>query len=88
MKKKLIIIFSILISILNLKASPQVPDYLIIGKDTLPLYNLILEDYLHSTEQSTDSISLFGFSFRSDFGYGVYSTNCWRGYQAIYSLER
>lgn len=44
MKKKLIIIFSILISILNLKASPQAPDYLIIGKDTLPLYNLILED--------------------------------------------
>ena len=30
--------------------------------------------------------SLFGFSFRNDFGYGITSTNCWRGYQAVYSL--
>jgi len=87
MRKKLIIIFLLLVPIANLKASPQVPDYLIIINDTLPLYQLILEDYLHSLEQPTDSNSLFGFSFRNDFGYGVTSTNCWRGYQAVYSLE-
>jgi len=73
--------------IVKLKASPQAPDYLIIGNDTLPLFQLILEDYLHSVEQPTDSSSLFGFSFRNDFGYEVTSTNCWRGYQAVYSLE-
>ncbi len=87
MKKRLIILFLVLVPIVNLKASPQIPDYLIIGNDTLPLYQLILEDYLHSLEQSTDSNSLFGFSFRNDFGYGITSTNCWRGYQAVYSLE-
>lgn len=87
MRKELIIIFLLLIPIGNLKASPQSPDYLIIGNDTLPLYQLILEDYLHSLEQPTDSINLFGFNFRNDFGYGITSTNCWRGYQAVYSLE-
>lgn len=87
MGKELIIIFLLLIPIANLKASPQSPDYLIIGNDTLPLYQLILEDYLHSLEQPTDSNNLFGFSFRNDFGYGITSTNCWRGYQAVYSLE-
>lgn len=87
MRKKLTIIFLLLVSIVNLKASPQAPDYLIIGNDTVPLYQLILEDYLHSIEQQTDSTSLFGFSFRDDFGYGRASTNCWRGYQAVYSLE-
>lgn len=87
MRKTLTIIFLLLIPIANLKASPQSPDYLIIGNDTLPLYQLILEDYLHSLEQPTDSNNLFGFSFRNDFGYGTTSTNCWRGYQAVYSLE-
>ncbi len=87
MGKKFIIIFLLLVPIVNLKASPQAPDYLIIDNDTVPLYQLILEDYLHSLEQPTDSNSLFGFSFRDDFGYGGASTNCWRGYQAVYSLE-
>jgi len=86
MRKKLIILFLLLVPIINLKASPQAPDYLIIGNDTLSLYQLILEDYLYLVEQPTDSNSLFGFSFRNDFGYGI-STDCWRGYQAVYSLE-
>ena len=86
MKKWLIILNLLLASIGNLKASPQAPDYLIIGKDTLPLYQLILEDYLRSIEQPADSSSLFGLNFRDNFGYGI-STGCWRGYQAVYSLE-
>ena len=86
MRQNLIILFLLLLSTANLKASPQAPDYLIVGKDTIPLYQLILEDYLYSIKQSTDNNSLFGFSFRDDFGYGN-TTNCWRGYQAVYSLE-
>lgn len=86
MRQNLMIIFLLLLSTANLKASPQAPDYLIVGKDTIPLYQLILEDYLYSIKQSTDNNSLFGFSFRDDFGYGN-TTNCWRGYQAVYSLE-
>lgn len=87
MRKNLIIIFLLLLSTVNLRSSPQVSDYLIVGNDTLSLYQLILEDYLQSIEQPTDSNSLFGFSFRNDFGYESISTNCWRGYQAVYSLE-
>jgi len=63
MRKRLIILFLLLVSIANLKASPQASDYLIIGNDTLPLYQLILEDYLHSVEQPTDSNSLFAADF-------------------------
>ena len=51
----------------------------------MPIYQLILEGYLQNFEQPTDSNSLFGFSFRDDFG--NISFNCWRGYQAVYSLE-
>jgi len=58
MRKRLIILFFLLVAIENLKASPQAPDYLIIGNDALPLYQLILEDYLHSVEQPTDSNNL------------------------------
>ena len=87
MRQNLIIIFLLLSSIVDLKASLQVPDYSIIGKDTLPIYQLILEDYLHSIEHRVDIDSLFGFSFRDDLVYGIASTSCWRGYQAVYSLE-
>lgn len=86
MKNKIIFIFLLSISIVNLKASPQAPDYLIIGNDTLPVYKLILEDYLNSVEQPADSNSLFGFKFKDEFGYGI-SMNCWRGYQAVYNIE-
>ena len=36
MRQNLIIIFLLLLSTANLKASPQAPDYLIVGKDTIP----------------------------------------------------
>ena len=87
MKTRLMVLFLLLAPMSILKASPQLPDYIIIGNDTLPLYQLILEDYLQSIEQPTDSIrSLFGFSFRDEFGYEG-TLNCWRGYQAVYSVE-
>jgi len=85
MKKRLMVLFLLLTPMSILKASPQSPDYIIIGNDTLPIYQLILEDYLQSIKQPTDSTSLFGFSFYDDFRY--FSTGCVRGYQAVYSLE-
>ena len=66
--KIIISIFATICFISLIKASPQAPDYLIIGKDTLPIYQLILENYLQNLEQPTDSNSLFGFSFRDDKG--------------------
>lgn len=60
-------------------ASPQMPDYIIYKNDTIPTYNLILEQYLQKVNPSEEK--LFGLSFR-----GASSTNCWRGYQAIYEI--
>jgi hypothetical protein len=62
-------------------ASPQLPDYMIYKGDTIALYHLLLEEYFEKTQQS-DQGSLFGLKFR-----GGASTNCWRGYQAIYSIR-
>lgn len=64
-------------------ASPQMPDYIIFEKDTIPTYNLILEQYLQKKKTNEDK--LFGLSFRGSENFGV-PTNCWRGYQAIYEI--
>jgi hypothetical protein len=64
-----------------LLASPQMPDYIIYGKDTIVTYNLILEEYLQRKDNATTK-QLFGLSFRN-----VSLTSCWRGYQAIYKIE-
>src|SRR5690606_12553632 len=56
-------------------------DYIIYKKDTIPTYNLILEDYLQK-ENTAKADKLFGLSFRDGS-----SSNCWRGYQAIYKIE-
>lgn len=62
-------------------ASPQMPDYLIYGNDTIATYNLILEQYLQQ-QDSTETEQLFGLTFREGASF-----NCWRGYQAIYKIE-
>ena len=80
--KKIVLLLTIVFCFIKLKASPQAPDYLIIGKDTLPVCQLILEEYLDSVEEPAENNSLFGFNFREGA-----SPNCWRGYQAVYSLE-
>lgn len=82
MKKHFVfsVAFSCLIS-LGLHASPQVPDFIIFRGDTIATYNLLLESYLQQSN-ATDSGELFGLSFRESA-----STNCWRGYQAIYKIE-
>jgi hypothetical protein len=70
---------------LGLFASPQVPDYIIFKNDTIPTYNLIVEQFLQQKEK--DNGQLFGLSFRNsvDGSLGT-SFNCWRGYQAIYKF--
>jgi hypothetical protein len=77
-------ILSILIFVLThcgLFASPQMPDYIIYGKDTIATYNLILENYLQR-QDTAKTDKLFGLSFRNGSSF-----NCWRGYQAIYKIE-
>lgn len=85
MKWSLTAIFTLLI-LTNLIASPQVPDYIIYKKDTIPTYNLLVEQYLQT--QKDDNGKLFDLSFRNSIdGQSGTSMNCWRGYQAIYKIE-
>ena len=85
MKWTLTAIFTTLI-ITSLTASPQVPDYLIYKQDTIPTYNLLVEQYLQTHKE--DNGRLFNLSFRNSIdGQLGSSLNCWRGYQAIYKIE-
>jgi hypothetical protein len=74
-----ILVFTILST--GVLASPQMPDYIIIAKDTFATYNLILERYLQ-THDTAATETLFGLSFRDGS-----SLNCWRGYQAVYKVD-
>lgn len=65
----------------NLKASPQFPDYLIVGKDTLSIYFLPLNEL--------DSIRKEEFfrNLNSEINEPFASFNLWRGYQAFWKIE-
>ena len=80
-KIRTLFLISILFISKNLIASPQIPDYLIYKGDTIPIYTLILEKYFDKIKKSNKG-ELFGLKFREGA-----SLNCWRGYQAIYSIE-
>ncbi|MCF1752201.1 hypothetical protein [Mariniradius sediminis] len=85
MKWTLSAIFATLI-LTNLIASHQVPDYVIYKNDTIPIYNLLVEQYLQTRKD--DEGRLFNLSFRNSIdGQLGTSLNCWRGYQAIYIIE-
>jgi hypothetical protein len=75
MKKSLLILFCLFYFTNNLYGTEQIPDLLINGKDTICLKSFPLEKL----------------NFKVDpFSYGEYSfphTACWRGYQAIWSIE-
>jgi hypothetical protein len=79
MRKSYILIILAFVT-LKAQASPQMPDILIFGKDTIGIYNLILEQYLHKLD-TTSSNQLFGLTFREGASF-----SCWRGYQAIYQI--
>jgi hypothetical protein len=57
------------------------PDYIIYKSDTIPTYNLLVEQYLQKHDQ-TNREQLFGLTFREGASF-----NCWRGYQAIYKIQ-
>ncbi|CAM3700517.1 hypothetical protein [Flavobacterium chungbukense] len=80
--KRIISILIFAIIPLKLFASPQMPDFIIYKKDTIATYNLILEKYLQKID-SANTNTLFGLSFRNNSSF-----NCWRGYQAIYKIEK
>jgi hypothetical protein len=81
-------LFFLILTIFSLRlfASPQMPDYIIYKGDTIATYNLILEQYFQKQEK-TESEKLFGLSFRNSSD-GGFSFNCWRGYQAIYLIDK
>jgi len=76
------IILILLVLAENSYSSPQLPDYIVFKGDTIPIYTLLLEQYFSTTAKSEPEESLFGLKFREGG-----SLNCWRGYQAIYSIE-
>lgn len=79
--KKVIFIVVLFFNVTIICASPQMPDLLIYKGDTIPIYNLILEQYLNEIK-TDENESLFGLTFREGASF-----NCWRGYQAIYQVE-
>lgn len=62
---------------LKANSSPQTSDYLIHNKDTIPIHQLLVEQYINEYNHSKAEYSFQEFVY----------TNCWRGYQAIYEIQ-
>ena len=76
MKKNLLIIFGIFLSV-NLFGTAQISDILIYNNDTVRLYSNPLESYYNKENPRPE-----------DFGIGgCWSTACWRGYQATWEIK-
>jgi len=67
----------ILLGISNAYSTGQVPDYLIQGQDTVPIFNNPLEQYFKKV----------GNREIVDFKNACWSTACWRGYKAYWELK-
>lgn len=87
------IVLLILMGLLSLRGigSPQMPDYIIVGRDTIATYHLLLEDYFRKSGAANKG-ELFGLAFRdpshpNPLDVLAGSFNCWRGYQAIYQIR-
>lgn len=76
MTKTLIVILLTFSFCIKGLATAQIPDYLIVNKDTIPIFSNPLEKYIKVNKISI----LTGLV-------GCNSTNCWRGYVAIWQLE-
>ena len=75
MKRFITLIVLILINIRICSATPQIPDLLVIGKDTFYLVSFPLKDLNLN---------------KAPFNYGGFSfphTGCWRGYQATWEIK-
>jgi hypothetical protein len=77
----LLIILFFTICFNNVNASPQSPDYLIVGKDTFAIYFLPLNK-LDTTKQKE-----FFYNLNLSDSDKSISFNLWRGYQAFWKLE-
>src|SRR5690606_34465050 len=78
---KHIIVFILTLWTTEILASPEMPDNVIYGKDTIATYKLILEQELQRQDTAKRE-QLFGLAFRDRASF-----NCWRGYQAFYKIE-
>jgi len=78
---RLIIILFCFLCFSNTKASPQEPDFLIIGQDTIEIYFLPLNK-LDSTKLKEFQHNLI--SYKEDL---YSSSNLWREYQGLWRLE-
>ena len=79
--KKLFLILIYLTFYTDLHASPQSPDFLIIGKDTFSIY------FLPLNQLDTNKLNEFYQNLKADtLNYGI-GLNLWRGYQAYWEIE-
>lgn len=75
------ILFVFIFVFLNIEetnATGQVPDYLVIGTDTFPIFNNPLEQYFELGQKKHEIIGL---------STTFLSTDCWRGYIAYWTLS-
>jgi hypothetical protein len=77
MKKTILIISVLFLTISRAYSTGQVPDYLIIGQDTVPMFNNPLEQYFEQVKNRE----------LIDFHNPCWSTACWRGYKAYWELK-
>ena len=77
MKKTIFIILVLILTISKAYSTGQVPDYLVIGKDTVPIFNNPLEQYFEQVKKRE----------LIDFHNPCWSTACWRGYKAYWELK-
>ena len=74
---RLAILFASLLYAQSTYATGQVPDYMVYQGDTIAIFSNPLEQYFE----------LKGKRWLPDFNGGCGSTNCWRGYMAIWELR-
>lgn len=77
MRKTILIISVLFLTICKVYSTGQIPDYLIIGQDTVPIFNNPMEQYFEQVNKRE----------LIDFYNPCWSTACWRGYKAFWELK-
>jgi len=75
MHKIILTILFIIISFADAFSTGQIPDLLILGKDTI---------YLQSFPLETLNLKIRPFKYEN---HSFHTTGCWRGYQAVWTIE-
>ena len=81
MKLKYLVLFSL--STFGF-ASPQIPELLIYKNDTIPIYNLIIEEYFQKNEKRTGKNRFEQLGVKDIAGITFVAA---RGYQGVYKIE-